>query len=235
MAYSISAQQPELHDVVARLLLLVRQKPASMRRVLLDLDVAPEALADILTDGDIAGGATVQHPAYGPWSSAVSEGLELATVLAHLAQTTDNQMVTDFVAGEWMAVSLNSTAWVDTLVLIRALASGQVASGWGSGFAPKMTAVWNMIEVDSALSQARLRLCWMRAVSFGAAPEMARAADGVIPTDLPRNGSLLNAITDQAAKVAKDQAVFDRARRGIEAALLDIYSTSPAYVAAAAS
>jgi len=214
------------HTVVDALINAIRKSPSSLIEAVDHLNQHPQNWADVLTDGVINDPATQNFPAYGPFAEASIASLTQALMLARVAEASETQMTRDYVAGEWVAFTLNAQVWSDLLLLIHALATGRVRSGWGSGFGSKMTAIWNMIEAEQNLTNARHRNYWLRTVAFGDALAMMDANNGHFPNDIPRNGALKAEISEQAARLAQCQKSFDTARKNLELALKDVTASS---------
>ena len=216
--------QETLYRIVTELITTIRRDPKSVLASLQTLQDKPEYWSDVLTNGAIADAQTQNFPAYQPFTETALETLKQAMMLAEVEHSAQNQLTKDYIAGEWVGFTLNAQAWSDMILLINMMASGKMRSGWGSGFGSKMAAIWNMIEAEQELTDARRRNYWLRAVSFGDAVAIMDANNGTYPSDIPRNGALKAEISQQMVRLANCQKKYDLARRQIDTAMKDVIS-----------
>ena len=214
MADKTHTDVPAAYRAAADLIQSLRTSPERIHGLLETLRERPERFVDLCTNGAVSSSAA-SHPVFVGFADAAFQTLDIAQVLTRLDAHAQSQLTRDFIAGEWMAISLNARGWCDCLLLMEAMETGVVSTGWRSGFGSKMTALWNSVEAEHLLIDARKRLYWLRAVSFGDAPAMMAASNTPMPMDIPRNGALQAELIERAEEVARLQAGFDTARRNL--------------------
>lgn len=218
MTYATYIDKSVLYQVSEEMIVAIRSRPNEVETALDALSNRQELIVDMLSDGRLPDDVA-SHPAFEAFARTAFKTIDLALTLAKLDAAAANQMTRDFATGEWVALTLNSKGWIDALLLMHAMQTGQVRPGWRSGFGAKMTALWNFIESEQQVTEARMRLYWLRAVSFGDAAAMMSATDALLPADMPRNGALQAETHQRLTEISTLQAQYDQARRELVASL----------------
>ncbi|MEO0343663.1 MAG: hypothetical protein AAF198_09515 [Pseudomonadota bacterium] len=202
-------------DKINRLLISIRTRPEGTDALISSMKSDTKLLLMAISDRLDADRIADLAP-YEAWSDQMICTLDYAHTLSRIGQAAQQQNTLDFLAGAWVQLAKNAKPLADGFVILHGLSIGAKSSGWGTGFAAKMSAVWNFIEAFQILNQAQFRMIEFQTVAFGDATALTAALQGRYPNDIPTNGALKAALLMQSERLATAQIAFDRHSQEIE-------------------